>query len=77
MVGSIVWFVAYNYFDKVEGIEFGNYKKEISVGRMYTLTDNGAKIESDGSNNSRSYHLIGTNNIKLPPTDVFIDLAKF
>lgn len=33
--------------------------------------------ESAGSFGSRSYHLIGRNNIKLPPTDVFIDLAKF
>jgi len=30
-----------------------------------------------GSSESRSYHLIGKNNIKLPQTDVFIDVARF
>lgn len=32
---------------------------------------------SDGSNLSNSYHFIGRKNIKLPNTDVFIDIAKF
>ena len=30
-----------------------------------------------GSSESRSYHLIGKNNIRLPQTDVFIDVARF
>ena len=33
------------------------------------------KIQSGGSD--KIYHFIGKNNIKLPQTDVFIDIAKF
>lgn len=35
------------------------------------------QVSSEGSFGSKSYHLISKNNIRLPSTDVFIDLAKF
>ena len=38
---------------------------------------NKVTINSEGSLGSKSYHLIGKNDIRLPPTDVFIDLARF
>lgn len=34
-------------------------------------------INSIGTVGSESYHLIGRKNIRLPNTDVFIDIAKF
>jgi len=40
----------------------------------------GTRVASDGMTdtfNSNTYHLVGKNAIRLPQTDVFIDIAKF
>ncbi len=78
-VGLVVWFLASSYFDRnititasnIENIEGSELPKTVSPGAK------NYKIVSDSSIGSRSYHLIGKNKVRLPPTDVFIDVARF
>lgn len=44
------------------------------IGKMKKIT---RLIDGSDSVNSNSYHLISKNKVRLPETDVFIDIAKF
>ncbi len=89
IVGAIGWFIASNYFSNeitgvpteeiMKGVEGGAQKAlpQIIGGRKPLVVNNNGKIESDGSLGSASYHIISKRDVKMPPIDVFIDLAKF
>ena len=64
-VAVIVWFLSSSYFES----ETEECKKKIQnmQPERFRLTNS----------NSASIHLIGKRNIRVPPTDVFIDLAPF
>jgi hypothetical protein len=63
--------VAYNFFGE-KPIPTEEIVNEQLVGGNVKFTEGGS--DSYGSN---TYRLVGKNNIKLPQTDVFIDLAHF
>jgi hypothetical protein len=77
IVGVIVWFIASTYLTSKPKsssmTSHQNFRSKPSIVHNYKLVNS----VSDGSSGSGSYHLIGKNNVKLPPTDVFIDLARF
>ena len=89
VVSVIVWFLASSYLDnrsvsQPSGIigpsgPIGSTGVVQSTGPKTSLVGNRTYklVDSAGSFGSESYRLIGKNNIKLPPTDVFIDLARF
>jgi hypothetical protein len=64
VIGIIVWFISSSYLDQY-GLTFED-KKTIRQPQL-----------SSESIVTKSYHLIGKNNVRLPPTDVFINLANF
>jgi hypothetical protein len=79
LVGVIVWFIAYGYFEQPQS-NIGNKRLETPVqleGHKYRLS-NEFSVDSAISESSKSYHLIGKgltvpnglNGIELP--DVFI-----
>ncbi len=88
VVGGIAWFIASNYFDNTntnpisQGVEIARNEAQRALPKIvggqksFVVKDQGM-IHSDGSLGSASYHIISKRNIRLPPTDVFIDLAKF
>lgn len=69
VVGFGTLFVAYSFFGNKP--EQGNL--EIPVKASEKFSEGGA-TDSFGSN---TFRLVGKNSIKLPQTDVFIDLAHF
>ena len=70
IIGIVVWFIASSYMgEKVPQI------KNIPIYQSKNIVQGGTL--NDGSCGSLSYHLIKDNGIKLPNTDVFIDLAPF
>lgn len=71
VVGLIVWFIASNYF------EMENNTQSITFNSIPSKPNYKLASESIDSIGSKSYHLIGKNNVRLPPTDVFIDLVKY
>ena len=84
IVGVVTFFVAYGLFgfgnkDVVGGII---EQSKIQPSQPVKLLENqslvgkikGTVIESFDSN---TYHLVGKNAIRIPQTDVFIDIAKF
>jgi hypothetical protein len=85
LVGLVALFIAYNLFgfggntsdntiEQVKNLEGGNGVKLIE-GKPLMHTKFSDKLAD--SFDSNTYHLIGKNMIKLPQTDVFIDIAKF
>ena len=91
-IGVIVWFIAATYFDNDSGSGNGyNHPKLSDKSLNNTSVQNmtgGSKGNTNVSNTTsvsepskmvqnKSYHLIGKNKVRLPPTDVFIDVAKF
>ena len=87
LVGLFALFIAYNFFgfsgendtvgeviEQTKNIEGGNVIKLIE-GKPSLNTRFSDKLAD--SFDSNTYHLIGKNMIKLPQTDVFIDIAKF
>lgn len=69
IVAVIVWFVTSCYFDRC-----------CETVKLNVLTPNQRTVHTLSNNsdiNTRSYHLIGKNKIRLPSTDVFIDIANF
>jgi hypothetical protein len=88
VVGGIAWFIASNYIDnstntiqnpEVELVKNNAQKAlpQIMGGTKSFVVQNQGSIASEGSLGSASYHIISKRNVRLPPTDVFIDLAKF
>ena len=81
IVGALVWFVASTYLDSTNQIQ-ESVTPAIEALATKPALENGPKkvfqlVDSEGSVGSHSVHLLTKNKIKLPPTDVFIDLAKF
>lgn len=68
IVSVIVWFLAGTFLDYM-----GNNDNKIEQ-TISQLPEPKTNYLSEGS---EVYYLIGKNNIKLPSTDVFIDVAKF
>lgn len=88
VVSVITWFLASSYFDRSPTAEFISSPQEpnnLVVNRSLPQPTVGGGmvnpkprlVEPNNSFGSESYHLIGKNNVKLPPNDVFIDLARF
>lgn len=89
LVAVIVWFTAASYFDQDD--QDDTNKSESSNNSSKSETKSEAKNKSGGSSSSTtskksqnfsikdtgSYHYIGKNKVRLPPTDVFLDIAKF
>jgi len=73
-VGVIVWFLASSYFDKSTVITGGSLENNKSDGHK---TGTGTVGNNTSASAAKSYYLVGKNNIRLPATDVFIDLANF
>ncbi len=84
VVAIIAWFISSNYFSNSTikkaqpTIETKPEATPIIGGKtkQYLVTSKGS-IDTDGSLGSASYHIISKKNVRLPPIDVFIDLAKF
>jgi hypothetical protein len=68
-IGVIVWFVSSTYFDH----QSSDKPIQLSEQKQYKIMN----AASESSVRPRSYHLIGKNKVRLPPTDVFIDVARF
>jgi len=88
IVGLLTLFITYNMFgfDNKEHstgttiIEEIKEIKEIKQGGGSNLIELGKNKLSEGMTDtfgSNTYHLVSKNNIKLPQTDVFIDIARF
>src|SRR5690348_14788668 len=92
MVALLTVFITYNLFGfhtSAPGITNSNVEQVIEQSKP-TVQDGGVKLIEGGplhqtrfsdkladSFDSNTYHLLGKNTIKLPQTDVFIDIAKF
>ena len=87
VVGGIAWFVASNFLNKETPTDNGveqmvqqdakDVLPSIVGGKKPVLVQKDGIIDSAGSLGSASYHIISKRNVRLPPTDVFIDLAQF
>lgn len=83
VVAVITWFITNNLFKKNKVNEITKPLNEIQSGGIKLLETNPIinKIKISerltDSFDSNTFHLIGKNAIKLPQTDVFIDIAKF
>lgn len=81
IAGLITWFLASSYFDQqnpklIE--QSAGYQDPHTAVHPPTPNSNANEVmDSAMSSASNSYHLIGKNKVRLPPTDVFIDIAKF
>ena len=70
-------FVAYSYFGfnkEVPVAQVAGAIEQLPLNQGFTEGANGTAADSFGSN---TFRLVGKNSIKLPQTDVFIDLAHF
>lgn len=80
VVGIIVWFITSTYFDNQQTVQEA-VKPAIEALAVKPALEGGNKtfqlIDTDGSLGNKSVHLLTKNKIKLPTTDVFIDIAKF
>ena len=84
IIGVIIWFLSSCYFDpSCVGVSSGNgnnlMNSPMQSQQLLPLPQRIPRYKLIESANglSESYHLIGKNNIRLPQTDVFIDLAQF
>lgn len=73
IVGLIVFVIAYNLFGETEVAM--PQVNDVAQEQCNKFINNRMKL-TDGLD-SVTYHLVGKNAIRLPQTDVFIDLAKF
>lgn len=83
-VGVIIWFASATYFDMT-----GSNNDSNKVANVDSVTGSSLSDSSTVSVNDKqkmitkspmvggSYHFVGKNKIRLPPTDVFLDIAKF
>jgi hypothetical protein len=87
IVSVLTLFISYSFFGNSETIQpsepvIENKQIPNLTGGNLSLGGHLAKLgkvserATDGFD-SNTYHLVGKNAIKLPQTDVFIDLAKF
>ena len=83
IVGLLTLFITQSYFtintnnttDAVGKVIEETAKPQLTGGSINLLNQNVPKMTD--TFNSETYHLVGKNTIRLPQTDVFIDLAKF
>lgn len=66
VAGLIAWFLASSYFD------YSSYQPTDSG--LDTKQTAGYQLPKP---DNCSYHFVGKNSVRLPPQDVFLDLAKF
>ncbi|AYV82014.1 MAG: hypothetical protein Homavirus2_18 [Homavirus sp.] len=87
-IGVIIWFLASTYFDKEHNntdsmiINLSSDKNPIELSdthHKYKLVESNKDSSLCNRDEfcNKSYHIIGKNKVRLPPTDVFIDVAKF
>lgn len=67
VAGILVWFLTSMIFDYSSKTVITPQVNEVKI-------NNPIENQTAGS---ESYYIVGKNNIRLPATDVFIDLAKF
>ena len=79
IIGILVWFLSSYYFEKNNIPNSCNDTQPIYSAEKPNLISQPTYklVRSEESIGSRSYHLVGKNKVRLPPTDVFIDVAKF
>lgn len=85
LVGVIAWFVTSYYFDSEVIADITEVPRELpviervdnNVSELELGKNNIPKIGGNNSVGSTSFHLTGKNRIRLPPPDVFIDMANF
>jgi archaellum component FlaF (FlaF/FlaG flagellin family) len=83
IVGVLTWFIASSYFDNCNleitplAIKQNGGNMNMPTNANVNLNGNVLTDKSFGLDDNNSFHLITKNNIKLPQTDVFIDIAKF
>lgn len=87
LIGVIIWFTTSTYFDYTSNSNTpkasveGTPKKDVTEYRLAKVgggeTPEKSVNKSESAINSESYHLIGKKMVRLPKTDVFIDLATF
>lgn len=85
IVGLLVFVIAHNLFgNDAQNIPLQMSRptafisqQDMSAKMQCNKFIDNAKIKSLDMNDSATYHLVGKNAIRLPQTDVFIDLAKF
>ena len=81
--GVVVWFLASSYFEQANPKlieQSAGYKDPHTAFAPPSPIENSVAnkvVDSAVSTTSHSYHYIGKNKVRLPPTDVFIDIAKF
>ena len=76
VVGFCTFFIAYNFFGSPKPTQVAQELISQVAPKLTHggFSDNKATTDSFGSN---TYRLVGKNTIKLPQTDVFIDMAHF
>lgn len=74
VVGVIAWFLSGCYYDS-RGMSIYSDSSSELVAKSNAGTQTSSIIPKSAG--SESYHLIGKKSVRLPSTDVFIDLAKF
>ena len=86
IVGLLVFVIAYNLLGKsvqnvpsqiVENSAFISQQQDVNAKMQCNKFIENTKPKSLDMLDSATYHLVGKNAIRLPQTDVFIDLAKF
>lgn len=86
VIGVLTWFVVSSYFDFSSNTDSNinlNTNSNINTVKLpevtpeYKLVTGGEGFNVKPVESSDSYHLIGQKMVKLPKTDVFIDLAAF
>ena len=88
MVALLTLFITYNLFGFDNASTNNTMNMEVVMEPAKPLLEGGNKLINQSmqtkfsdriadSFDSHTYHLLGKNTIKLPQTDVFIDIAKF
>lgn len=79
IVGVIVWFLAMCFLGQQTPVVSAVEAQPVEPLVVEKTLVGGAErfTATDGSVGTTSYHCIGRKNVKLPNTDVFIDLGRF
>ena len=88
IVGLLVFVIAHNLFNNnpplpsatpipLQNVFSPHQLQEMGVKMQCNKFIDGPKMKTIEAIDSATFHLIGKNAIRLPQTDVFIDLAKF
>ena len=86
IVAVVIWFVSSTYFDYTcddlddpdDLNNFDELEPDVHINRKAIFCDNSGRCEElDFSSNQPLYGTKNMSNLKIPKTDVFIDLATF